>query len=99
MAITADITGNPYKITGTTATASKVTDEPVMIQAIVWYKGTTNGHLLSITDKAGNVIWKEAINLQSLNRNNSITFPSGLYSSDGIYIDDMDSGEVYIYVQ
>ena len=99
MAITADVTGNPLKITGTTAASNKVTDNPVTIQAFLWTGATTNGHLVSVTDKAGNQLWKGQMATTKLTEDIAFTLPLGLYSSDGIYVDDMDSGELYIYIK
>ena len=57
MAIKAVTTGNPYKITGTTNTNDKVTDNPnTYIKFIYWYNPTTVGHLLSVKDQEGNEI-------------------------------------------
>ncbi len=99
MAITADVTGNPFKVTGTTAAAEKVTDSGVMIQGFLWTGATTNGHLVSVTDKAGNQLWKAQMATTNLTEGISQSFPMGLYSSDGIYVNDMDSGELYIYLK
>jgi hypothetical protein len=99
MAITAAEHGGVIKVTGTTATADDIVDRQVDIQAIVWYGATTDGHKLSITDADGNQIWKAQMNTSNLGENISITFPKGVHSEDGIYCDDMDSGEVYIYLQ
>lgn len=99
MAITAVVTGNPFKITGTTTSANKVTDSEVMIQAMLWHKATTNAHLLSVTDKAGNQIWKAQMTTVNLGNDIYITFPLGLSTQDGIYVNDMDSGELYIYIK
>ena len=98
MAITAVATGNPIKVTGTTNAANKVTDSPVRIKKIIWYKATTNAHLLSVTDKAGKQLWKAQMTTTKLGENIEVDFPGGL-ESKGIYINDMDSGEVYIYIR
>lgn len=99
MAITPDVTGNPLKVTGTTVASEKVTDSEVMIQGFLWTGATTNGHLLSVTDKAGNQLWKAQMATTKLTEDISQSFPLGLYSSDGIYVNDMDSGELYIYIK
>lgn len=99
MATTSDITGNPYKVTGTTAAAEKVTDSGVMIQGFLWHGATTDGHLLSVTDKNGRQLWKGKMATTALTEPVQITFPQGLYSANGIYVNDMDSGELYIYIK
>jgi len=98
MAITADVTGNPLKITGTTAANDKVTDSEVMIQGFLWTGATTNGHLVSVTDKNGKQLWKGQMATTNLTESIEQTFPLGL-SAKGIYVDDMDSGELYIYIK
>ena len=99
MAITADVAGNPFKVTGTTSASEKVTDSEVIIQAILWHAATTNAHLCSVIDKAGNQLWKGKMATTKLNEDIFVSFPLGLYSHDGIYVDDMDSGELYIYIK
>ncbi len=98
MSISADISSNPFKITGTTSSSEVVTTARVRIQGFLWVGATTNGHLLSITDVAGNQLWKAQMVTRILNEGIFIPFPLGLRSVDGIHINDMDSGEVYIYV-
>lgn len=98
MAITADVTGNPFKVTGTTTAANKVTDSIVMIQGFLWTGATTNGHLVSVTNKAGKQLWKGQMATTALTEPVQITFPLGL-PANGVYVNDMDSGELYIYVK
>ena len=94
-----DKTGNPFKITGEATAATRVTDSPVMIQSILWTGADTDGHSVSVTDKAGNQLWKGQMVTSKLNEDIAGNLPLGLYSSDGIYINDMDSGELYIYIK
>ena len=89
---------NVIVVTGTTAVADDITDSDVIIQAIHWHKPTTNGHLLSLTDKAGNGLLKMSQATTSVNEDKTITFPHGLRAK-GIYSDDMDSGTLYIYLK
>lgn len=98
---TASIVANPYKITGgAVSTSTKITDETVIIQRILWYGATTAGHLLSVTDKAGNTLYKCSADAPGSSGvlTYSDDFPLGLAVS-GIYCDDMDSGELYVYVK
>ena len=97
--LTKNISGNPLKVTGTTDTSERITDSEVMIQGILWTGATTDGHLCSLTDKAGRQLWKGQMTTTKLTEDIYKEFPRGLYSSDGIYINDMDSGELYIYIK
>ena len=95
MAITAVNTTNPIKVTGTTSTTDEVWAKgpPVFVKHIYWYNPSTAGHLLSLTDSNGNVIIKciaEAANDSQ---------QWAIYGSyNGIICNDMDSGELYIYI-
>lgn len=97
--LTKNVSGNPFKITGTTDVAEKILDTEVMIQGILWTGATTDGHLCSLTDKAGRQLWKGKMATTKLGEDIYEWFPRGLYSSDGIYVNDIDSGELYIYVK
>ena len=93
MAITPDITGNPFLVTGTTNTNDKITDGRVFIKYVYWYNPTTVGHLVHLVDKSR----KEILKLRCEAANESQPF--ALWTAwDGIYCDDMDSGELKIYV-
>ena len=101
MSAAASIVANPYKITGGAVSSStKITNEIVTVQAIVWYNVTTAGHLLHVLDKAGNTLYKCSADAPGTNGvlTYSVTFPLGLTAS-GLYCSDMDSGELYIYVK
>ena len=93
MAITAVNYLNPIKVTGTCSSAEKVTDKAAYIKFIQWYKPTTAAHLLSVVDKDGQQIVKGYCE----NANETQWLPI-FTRFDSIYIDDMDSGEVYIYI-
>lgn len=97
MGAAADATSNPLKITGgAVSTSTKITDNDLEIQKIVWYGATTNGHLLSVTDKNGNQIYKATMATTKLTENIEADFPLGLYAH-GVYCNDLDSGELYVY--
>jgi hypothetical protein len=89
-----NITGNPYVVGSAINTDTIVTDvENVHIKFIYWYKPTTAGHLASIKDKNGNVI----IPLYCDVANQCQVWP--LWTTfNGIHVDDLDSGTLYIYV-
>ena len=94
MAITVVNTVNPIKVTGTESSASAVLTKDVYIKFIQWYKPTTAGHLLSVVDSNGNQIVKAYCE----NANETYWLPIFTEFRD-IYINDMDSGEVYIYIR
>lgn len=100
MAITSATTANPYKITGTTATTTSVTTNIVWIQKIVWDGVTTAGHILSLSDKAGNTLYTATADApgSSGKVRYSDEWPLGLPVS-GIQCDDMDSGTLFIYLK
>jgi len=94
MAITVVKGTNPIKVTGTTAASNVVTDNLVFAKFLYWYNPTTAGHLLSVKDKNGSDICQ----LRCETNAESQIFP--LYIPiNGMYIDDMDSGTVYIYTK
>ena len=94
MAVTADITHNPWKITGTTTTNDKITDDQAYIKRVYWYNPTTEGHLVALKDINGNYIAQ----LICEGDNESLWYPV-YWTYTGVYCDDMDSGTLYIYVK
>ena len=94
MALTTDTTGNPIKVTGTASSDETITDVLAFVKWIYWYKPTTAGHLINITDKHGNTIVPGYCETD----NESQWLP--IYSTcDGIHCDNMDSGALYIYIK
>lgn len=92
-------TTNPISVTGEVIGALReITNSPTAIQSVLWYGVTTAGHLLSLKDKDGNVILKMGADAPGTSGKLTyyMSFPKGL-SVNGIYCDDMDSGELYIY--
>ena len=87
---------NPIKVTGTVATAQAVYTgrESIYIKRIYWYLATTATHKLSVKDKYGNQI--AIMNCEADGTSQVLEIDQHI---DDIYIDDMDSGEVYIYVR
>ena len=91
---------NPMSIIGQVISAStKITNNPVGIQSILWTNITTAGHLLSLKDKNGNIILPLVADAPGSSGKLAyyVPFPRGL-SANGIYCDDLDSGDVYIYI-
>lgn len=93
MSLTVDKTGNPIKVTGTTAAAQVISDIQTYIKFIYWLKPTTIGHLLTLTDENGN----ELAALRCEVADESQIFPVVTRVPD-IYCSDMDSGTLYIYI-
>lgn len=92
---------NPYySLESPIAGSVKITDQSVIIQKIVWAGVTTAGHLLSLVDKGGNPLYKYSADTPGASGalTYSSKFPFGLAAS-GIYCDDMDSGEIFIYLK
>lgn len=102
MALTVDKDNSPVIITGTTAEAQTVlaaADMKVLgyensgfISHIYWRNPTSAGDLLSVKNLQSRLI----ASLRCEKANASQLFPV-LNWYDGVIIDDMDSGEVYIY--
>lgn len=93
MAITATA-GSPITVTGTTNTNDKITDDLVFVKFIYWYAPTTAGHLASIKDKNGKLVGK--FKCEVANRSDILPI---LQLCQGLYCDDLDSGEIYIYIR
>ena len=90
--------GNPIKVTGDTAAAAVVTALYKKIQKVIWHNIATAGHLLSMTDTDGAQKLKGIVPTFTTASAIQYDFPKGL-PCYGIKIDDMDSGEVYIYTE
>ena len=91
---TADSTINPIKVTGITSSKATILAQGVTIRHLIWYKPTTVGHLLSLVDDDDNPIWKSYADAA----NKSQKFMNLNMQFDEIYCDDMDSGELYVYL-
>ena len=96
MAITVDSTGNPIRVTGTTAVAGVIlaAGKQAKIKTVYWQGPTTVGDLLTLTDGNG----KEIISMNCDTANKSQMWPI-LVNYDGISCTDMDSGTLYIYLR
>lgn len=94
MPLTVVNTINPIKVTGTTSSDTEVfPDQLVHIKFIRWYLPTTSGHLCHLTNTIGDTI----IKMNAEADNDTQMWP--IYTSHkGIRCDDMDSGELYIYI-
>jgi len=88
----ADETVNPMVVTGAIVAATKITDKQTYLKFVRWYKPTTIGHLLSLIDKEGKVITKGYCDTADVSQDIPV-----FTLFDNIYIDDMDSGTLYLY--
>jgi len=93
MALTVLDDKNPIKVTGTSDAKALILSEWVVIRAVRWYVATTAGHLLALQDKHGDTIIK--MRAEADNTSQTVYLNIGV---DEIYCDNMDSGELYIYV-
>lgn len=92
MPLTVDAEHNPIKVTGDTATDTKILDDIVFIKFVYWYGPTTIDHLLALKDKNG----VDIIPMKCEVAKESQMWP--IWSTfHGIRCDDMDSGTLYIY--
>jgi hypothetical protein len=98
MALTVTENGRVIQVTGTTAVSQVVSASNVKITKIIWNAPTADGHKLSMTDVDGNTIFLNEADTNFLGTNLSEDFPHPGIISNGIYIDDMDSGTVLIYL-
>ena len=92
MAITATSTPRGFLVTGTTDTADDITDSRVKLNSLTWERPTTQGHLLTVTDKNGTEI--HTFYCDNDNESLSEEFYGKWY--DGLYVSDMDSGTLHV---
>jgi len=95
MSITVNDYGYVIKVTGTATAAEVVTNNFLHLGGIYWKQPTTAGHLLSLTDKSDQGLAKAYAEAN----NQSVWLDVDNQPVNGLKIDDMDSGEVYIYVR
>ena len=88
----ADETINPMIVTGAIVGSTKVTDNQTYLKFVRWYKPTTIGHLLSVKDKEGNLVTTSYCDTADVSQDIPV-----FTLCDGIYVDDMDSGALYLY--
>jgi hypothetical protein len=85
MSLTVTAETNPIVVTGTATTSEEIKNDLSRIRVVYWYKPTTAGHLLNLTDKDGNVI------LPLECESNGVSLWRALYDLpvDGIFCDDL----------
>lgn len=91
MALTIVETGSIIKVTGTTDAATEITSKLTKIKFIYWYKPTTAGQLCHIYAGNGSNEFKMAADADGASQQWNI-----FTTFNGIWCDDLDSGELYI---
>jgi len=96
MALTTDKLGSPVKITGTTDTSTEIFGPypKVFVKWVYWYNVTAAGNLCSIIDHNG----RDLIVMRGRRANDVQCWPI-MQLCEGVYVDDLDSGTLYIYVR
>jgi len=96
MALTIDKLGSPIKITGTTATSTEVygPSPKTFVKWVYWYNAGSSGDKARVKDGLGRVI----IQMRARNNNDIQCWPVW-QGCEGVYVDDLDSGTLYIYVR
>ena len=89
-----DIGGNPWKID--TASATAIYNDKVWIQKLVWHEPTTAGHVLSVTDKDGKVIWDKTALAGGAGLDYELEVEGAF---DGLIVPTMSSGTLYVYIK
>ena len=90
--------GSPTKVTGTTNTREKVLDNEqhggvVTVKFIHWFNPSTVGHLAKLVDRDDNLIWTEICDTA-----NTSLWGVIWTQYNSIYVEDLDSGELHIYI-
>ena len=87
----------PIVVYDDTITASQcITNDRVVIVGIYWYYPTTIGHAAGIQDRAGNLLF----NFYAVVAGQSLMTPTNLrIPANGIYMDDLDSGAMYFFLE
>lgn len=96
MPILIDATGNPLivKDAAIAADTEILAAANVFIKYIYWFQPTTIGHLATIKDRTGRLILPMYCEVA----NQSQMWP--IWSkANSIHIDDLDSGEIYIFIR
>ena len=94
LSVTKDVT--PIKCTGTTAVRQAIITRPVFIKFVYWFNPTAEGHLFSLKSVTDEKV-TEITNGRCETANESQWLP--VYTKyDNVYCDDLDSGELLIYL-
>ena len=95
MVLTSNDYGYVIHVTGTTDAAESVSTNFMRLVGILWYAPTTADHLLSVTDKNG----QQVVKGKCVTAKASSWWDLDGMPVNGIKINDMDSGEVFIMVK
>ena len=88
--------GLPVVVYGDTITATKtITTSPCVIVAIYWQQPTTLTHIMRLQNKVGDTVFEA----DCVVVNQGLSLQNIRLSMDGIYMDDLDSGAVYFYLE
>ena len=97
MAITVDKTTNVIKITGTTNASQAVDTNEVNIQSIKWFgDDIADGDIIILQNTNGDTVFKHIAT--AADTGGFWSFPLG-HTAKGLKSDDIDSGEVHIYIK
>ena len=92
--ITNDILFKVHK--GAVTAKTELTNLKGLARHIVWNGATTDGHKASLIDTDNNILWEATVSgvteINTLVRDLNINI-----DFDGMYCDDLDSGELIIY--
>ena len=77
------------------AAKTRITDDRVVITQIYWYSPDAVNALAAFQDKAGNALFAMHATVAS----QGLLFGPIRIPANGIYMDDLDSGEIYIYLE
>ena len=86
----------PIRISGDTIAAStRITDDIVVMTQIYWYSPDAVNDLAALQDKDGN----ELFPMHAVVASQGLLFGPIRIPANGIYMDNLDSGEIYIYLE
>ena len=89
-----DLTKNPWKVD--TQAATVLSTSPLRVRGVRWVGGTTAGHLATIKDQNGRIVWTSvAAGANHVESDLTNSGPNG-WNWDGLIVDDLDSGILYI---
>lgn len=88
--------GLPVVVYGDTITTSAaITTSPCVIIAIYWQQPTTVTHIMRVQNSAGDTVFEVDCGVV----NQGLLLQNVRLSMDSIYMDDLDSGAVYFYLE
>jgi len=95
MALSIKKKGNRIIVTGTTSTAVTITDKNTTIDGILWVDPSTAAHLVTLKDLDGDLLSQ----FYCVNAHVQQQICDVNMNTNGIVIDDMDSGTILIVLQ